>query len=82
MPQTLSILAFPNAEEAEAHGFNYNEWDTKPTPATIERAVLVMNGTQEGNPTVDFILTDAAGNKYVTMITAKLLAALARAAGR
>lgn len=36
MTQALDLVVFPNADEATAHGFNYNEWDTPPTPERWE----------------------------------------------
>lgn len=40
---------------------------------TIDEAVVVQNGTQGGNATVDLLLRDEKGNKFVVMITNNLL---------
>lgn len=45
--------------------------------ATLKKAVVVREGTKQGNDTVDLIFIDEKGQKYVTMITAKLLKQLA-----
>lgn len=49
--------------------------------ASIDEAVIVRNGTTKGNATVDLIFTDQDGNKYIAMITAKLLAQVTLLAG-
>lgn len=73
MSNQIDIVVFPDSHEAEACGFNYNEWEKRPTATTAVKAVIIKNGTQGGNPTIDFIAQDATGNKSVFMITAKLL---------
>lgn len=75
MPGTnaISVVVFPDSHEAEAHGFNYNEWDKRPTPVNATKAVVVQRGTVEGRATVDFITEDASGTKHVFMVTARLL---------
>ena len=45
--------------------------------ATITRAVVVKNGTVNGNPTVDIQFTDASGAEFVAMITGNLIEQLA-----
>lgn len=51
---------------------NYNELgDFK--GANLTDAVIVKNGTEGGNPTVDLIFVDENGQKYVALITGKLL---------
>jgi hypothetical protein len=70
----LSIASFATGEEAAAGGYDYKGRNMK--PLEIEKAVVVQKGTKEGNPTVDFIMVDAEGNKYVLMITGHLLRCL------
>ena len=71
--QTLAVVVCENAYAAAAQGHIY----TNPTDGfkalEITRAVVVKDGTESGKPTVDLVLQDAEGNKYVTMITAALL---------
>jgi hypothetical protein len=44
---------------------------------SLQKAVIVRNGTCAGNDTVDIQFVDAAGNKYFGMITAALLKTVA-----
>lgn len=67
----LSITFCKDAEEAAAQGFLYREPNY--LPIRVERVVVVQNGTMAGKPTVDFILVDESGQKYVFMLTAALL---------
>ena len=69
--QSLNIRIFDNAAEAIAEKFVYS------TPeyigVTLKQAVVVRQGTVEGNSTVDLILEDEKGQKYVAMVTGNLL---------
>lgn len=68
--QHLKITICQNAEDAVAKGYKYNP----PIKAlNIAEVVVVREGTEGGNPTVDLILVDVTGNKYVTMVTGNLL---------
>jgi len=42
-------------------------------PATIKGAIIVRNGTEGGNDTVDLQFVDEDGNKYIAMVTAEIL---------
>jgi hypothetical protein len=77
----LTINVCKDADEAVKQGFNYNAANggTPRTAVEIERAVVVREGTVNGNSTVDFQLHDEAGNKYLVMITGALLKQLAAA---
>lgn len=69
----LTIKIFEDAEEATQAGYSYSA----PTKGLeLKEAVVVRKGTQEGNPTVDLILTDLHGSKYVAMITGALLSSI------
>lgn len=76
----IEVLVFPDSHEAEACGYNYKEWDKQPSSVRAVKAIIVLNGTQGGNPTVDIIGEDEAGKKHVFMMTGKLLAGVADAA--
>lgn len=67
----LTVRVFKDADEASAAGFDYRGKDI--TGLVLETAVVVRDGTMEGNPTVDLLLRDEAGNEYVTLITGNLL---------
>ena len=69
--QSLSVIICEDDDDATKKGFDYNE---NPREALqITQAVVVRKGTQGGNATVDLLLEDAHGNKFVTMITGNLL---------
>lgn len=70
----LTVSVVEDAEQAVAEGHDYKTLEF--TGLRIEGAVIVRKGTKEGNATVDFVLVDATGKKYATMITGKLLKAL------
>ncbi len=72
--QTLSLDICENAEDAVRKGYKYKSPEYK--PINISKVVVVKNGTEGGNSTVDLILEDASGQKFVTMITGKLLSAI------
>ena len=66
----MKLKVFKGAQEAIAAGYVYRE---QHTGLHIEEAVVVCNGTEEGNATVDLVMVDDAGNKFVTMTTVNLL---------
>jgi hypothetical protein len=47
--------------------------------AKLTTAQIVGRGTVQGNPTVDFIFEDEAGQKYVAMLTGGLVENMAAA---
>lgn len=49
--------------------------------ANLTEAVIVKSGTQGGNPTVDLVFHDEQGNKFVALITGRLLKAVSQAVG-
>lgn len=67
----LDIQVCKDGEQASEMGYNYSSEEY--TAVEILKAVVVREGTESGNSTVDLILHDAHGNKYVCMITGKLL---------
>lgn len=67
----LDIEICENADEAALKGYVYSSDEYK--PIEITKVVVVRKGTEEGNPIVDLILQDQEGNKFVVMITGKLL---------
>lgn len=67
--QTLNIKIFNSPAEAP----NYNTNGEGVKAATVKEAVIVRNGTQGGNPTVDLVFEDDKGQKYVAMLTGRLL---------
>jgi len=67
----LNILLHDSPQEAP----NYEQPEYK--AANLTTAVVVGNGTVDGNPTVDFVFEDENGQKYVAMLTGGLVQNLA-----
>lgn len=67
----LDIQVCQDAEQASEMGFNYSSEEY--TAVEIQTVVVVREGTEGGNHTVDIILHDAHGNKYVCMVTGNLI---------
>lgn len=67
----LSIAICENADEATRRGYIYSSDDYK--PIEITKVVVVRNGTESGASSVDLVLQDQDGNKFVVMLTGKLL---------
>lgn len=58
-------------EEAPCYGDDH-------TPLELESVEVVLRGTAGGNPTVDLILTDESGRKYVSLTFGSHLVALGK----
>lgn len=69
--QHLDVVLCKDAQEAIDRGFQYRLPEYK--AVQIEQVVVVQNGTEGGNSTVDLVMKDEAGNKFVVMITGNLL---------
>lgn len=67
--QTLSVRIFNSPEEAP----NYNTNGEGIKAAFVKEAVIVKNGTVGKNATVDLVFQDEKGQKYVAMLTGRLL---------
>lgn len=67
----LPLEICQSVEEAHRKGFIY----TSPEYSGIEitKAVVVKGGMESGGASVDLILQDASGKKFVCMITGGLL---------
>lgn len=68
---SLNVHLCEDANDAAEKGHVY----TQPqfNAVEIEKVVVVRQGTVEGNSTVDFVLRDAMGNKFVVIVTGNLL---------
>lgn len=66
----IDVEVCRDADDAVARGFVYHGTHK---PVTITKAVVVQNGTVGGNSTVDFVMEDEQGQKYVVMLTSNLL---------
>lgn len=69
--QHLKITICKNAGEAVEKGYRYGP--DKYTPVEIDEVIVVRSGIVSGASTVDLIIKDEAGNKYVVMVTGNLL---------
>jgi hypothetical protein len=70
--QSLKITVCEDAAEAVAKGYDYKP-EAGFLPVNIAEVVVVRKGTEQGNPTVDLILEDEKGQKFVVMVTGALL---------
>ena len=68
--QQLNVAVCKDSIEAEEKGFIYRETHK---PVEIKQVVVVQKGTVSGNSTVDLVMEDAEGNKFVVMLTGNLL---------
>lgn len=68
--QTLNIVICEDGKDAADKGHVYHEGFTE---VAIEKVVVVKDGTVEGNSTVDFVMQDSNGKKYMFMLTGNLL---------
>lgn len=71
--QHLNIVICKDADDAIAQGYDYASKGDEYKPIEISKAVVVQDGTQAGKPTVDLVLVDQAGQKYVVMLTGALV---------
>jgi len=75
MASNLKIQICPSPDEAP----NWRKTNAK--ALNLDTAIIVKNGTVEGNPTVDLVLTDPSGQIYVAMITGRLLKSVTQIIG-
>lgn len=68
--QHLNIHICQNAEEAIEKGHIYRDGVKA---VEIDKVVVVREGTEGGNSTVDLVLKDQQGNTFVVMVTGNLL---------
>jgi hypothetical protein len=69
----LAVTVCADATDAVAKGFNWVEASPPVKPIEIKQVVVVRNGTEQGHPTVDFVLEDETGQRFVFMVTGRLL---------
>lgn len=67
----LKTTVCEDATDALRHGFLYRP--PVHLPIQIDQVVVVKKGTQSGKATVDLVMVDEKGQKYVCMVTAALL---------
>ena len=67
---SLNVVICEDGEDALQKGHFYGEDVTR---VNIEKVVVVRRGTQEGNPTVDFVMVDEKDNRSIVALTGRLL---------
>lgn len=68
----LSVTVCDGADDAVSKGFDWaNQPDVK--PIEVEQVVVVRGGMESGRASVDFVLKDESGKRYVFMVTRALL---------
>lgn len=70
--QRVKVTIVNSPQEAPNYK-KQGDWKT----VSLDKFIIVRNGTQEGQSTVDVQLKDAAGNKFIAMITGRLAHILA-----
>lgn len=73
MMNHLDISICADAAEAVAQGFNWAGATPAVKPVEVKQVVVVRNGTESGKSTVDFVMEDEAGQRFVFMVTGALL---------
>jgi|GEM_PF-2653273 len=71
--QSLKITICESADDAVAKGYDWNKVTPEVKPIEVKEVVVVRNGMVSGAATVDFLLEDATGQRFVFMITGNLL---------
>lgn len=69
----LAIAMCDDAGDAIAKGFDYAKATPPIKPIEVKQVVVVRKGTLEGRPTVDFVLEDETGQRFVFMVTGRLI---------
>ena len=70
----LDITICKNGDDARSQGFDYAAAPAgEYKPIEVKKVVVVHDGTVGGNPTVDFILEDDTGQKFVFIVTGRLV---------
>jgi len=71
LTRAITITIYKDSQEAADEGCVYSESNFK--SVVLKQVVVVKKGTEAGNSTVDLILEDEEGNKYVTLVTSRIL---------
>lgn len=70
---SLNITVCEDAQDAIASGFNWSAVAPAMKPIEVKQVIVVRQGTVSGKPTVDFVLEDESGQRFVFMVTGALL---------
>lgn len=69
----LAVTICADAADAIEQGFDWTNAQPTVKPIEVKKVVVVRNGTQQGNATVDFLLEDETGQRFVFVVTGNLL---------
>lgn len=69
----LDITICADADDAIKQGFTWSAAVPPIKPIEVKKVVVVRKGTTSGNATVDFVLEDETGQRFVFMVTGNLL---------
>ena len=69
----LTVTICESAGDAIAKGFDWKAATPPVKPIEVKQAVVVRGGMVGGAATVDFLLEDETGQRFVFMITGNLL---------
>ena len=69
----LNVVVCADVDDAIARGYDWLNAKPAVKPIKVNEVVVVRNGTQAGKPTVDFLLEDDTGQRFVFLVTGALL---------
>ena len=69
----LNVEICGDADDAIARGYDWKAVTPAVKPIEVQKVIVVRQGTQAGNATVDFLLEDESGQRFVFMVTGNLL---------
>lgn len=72
----LDITICDGPNDAIAKGFNWSAQTPPVKPIEVKKVVVVRNGMASGKASVDFLLEDETGQRFVFIVTAALLKAI------
>lgn len=67
----LNVKVVQGAQEAIEKGYVYREPEYQ--PIRVDEVVVVKEGMESGKSSIDFVLTNAKGEKFVFILTENLL---------
>ena len=68
----LDIVVCADGDDAIANGYDWATTTPAVKPVEVKKVVVVRNGTTAGNATVDFLLEDDTGQRFVFLVTGAL----------
>lgn len=75
---TLALKVCKSSDEAIEMGYTYRE--PEHLPIQVKEVLIVKEGMESGKSSIDFILVDGNGQKYVFILTENLINMVANVA--